>query len=265
MTFAASTRRTYQTQMDTYLVFCNKLGYSPVPATSATLCRYAVLLARTHKFSSIKQYLNVIRILHAEWNLPNPLEGNFQLTCILKGIRRYLGDSVTRKLPITPSILLAILRHLNLDNSFDCNFWAICLCAFYAMLRRSNVMPHSLSSFNPAQHLRRKDLVFDQNGLHLYIRWTKTIQFRERTLHIPLPRIQGSPLCPSQAVYLACQQTSSANPCGPAFACNDSPNAPPITVSQFMKLFKSILDKEGIDSGSFSGYIFRRGGASWAF
>lgn len=48
--------------------------YAPVPATSATIiCRYAAHVAKTLKFNSIKQYLNIVRLFREEWNLPNPL------------------------------------------------------------------------------------------------------------------------------------------------------------------------------------------------
>ena len=63
-TFADSTKRTYASQRDSYLAFCNVMGYCAIPASPATLCRYAAMLARTLKISSVKHYLNVIRLLH---------------------------------------------------------------------------------------------------------------------------------------------------------------------------------------------------------
>ena len=115
-TFADSTKRTYASQRDSYLAFCNVMGYCAIPASPATLCRYAAMLARTLQISSVKHYLNVIRLLHLEWHVPNAIEANFQLRCVLQGIRRSLGDQVSRKSPITPDMLLRILRHFDLVN-----------------------------------------------------------------------------------------------------------------------------------------------------
>ncbi|WAR07160.1 hypothetical protein MAR_017118, partial [Mya arenaria] len=76
-------------------------GYPAIPASTQTLCRYAAFLSKSLKFNSIKQYLNIVRILHAEWNLPNPLSNNFILNCTLQGIRRHLGDATIRH-PLCP-------------------------------------------------------------------------------------------------------------------------------------------------------------------
>ena len=70
------------------------MGYTPVPATSQVISRYATFLARSLKFSSIKQYMNIIRLLHLEWDLPNPLCNNFVVQQTMRGnmtdITRYL-------------------------------------------------------------------------------------------------------------------------------------------------------------------------------
>ena len=62
-----------------------------------------------------------MRLLHLELGLQNQLVNSFKMDCVLKGIRRDLGDTPTRKLPIDPSLLLKILSKLDLDNIEDCN------------------------------------------------------------------------------------------------------------------------------------------------
>ena len=62
-----------------------------------------------------------------------------------------MGDQVSRKSPITPTMLLHILRHLDMDNIVDCNVWAACLVMFFTMLRRSNVLPLSSNAFDPSR------------------------------------------------------------------------------------------------------------------
>ena len=47
--YAPSTRSAYATHRRSYLAFCQVMGYTPVPASSSTLCRYAAVLARTLK------------------------------------------------------------------------------------------------------------------------------------------------------------------------------------------------------------------------
>lgn len=265
LTYSTATQKAYQCHRESYLQFCAIMGYCAVPASTATLCRYAAMLARTHCYSSIKQYLNIVRILHQEWDLPNPLENNFRLSCVLTGIRRALGDKVTRKAPITPEMLLGILSHLDLKSPLHANVWAAALTMFFAMLRRSNVLPNSSTGFKPSIHLRRRDITFQSDCVLIKIRWSKTIQFQQRELNIPLPRIRDNPLCPVQAVFHAFRTCPLAGANGPAFVCSTDPNAPPLIVSVFLNIIKSSLDKCNVDSKLFSGHSFRRGGASWAF
>ena len=100
------------------------------------------------KYDSIKQYLNIIHLLHLEWGLPNPLHGNFTVNSVMRGIRRHLGDQVSRKKPITPDLLKEILRNLDIKVSFDATVWATCLIMFYGLLRKSNTLVNSESEYD---------------------------------------------------------------------------------------------------------------------
>ena len=106
LSYAPNTKKAYSVHRKTYIQFCQALGEAPVPATTRLLCRYAVFLARKLKYNSIRQYLNIVRLLHAEWGLSNPCANNFHLNSTLRGIRRHMGDTVCRKAPIMPNHLL---------------------------------------------------------------------------------------------------------------------------------------------------------------
>ena len=263
-TYAPSTQRTYKTHKESYLAFCSVMGYEPVPATTMVLCRYASFLARSLKFSSIKQYLNIIRLLHLEWQLPNPMHNNYQLNCVLRGIRPSIGDSPSRKLPVNPAMLAQILSKLDLSSAGDSNIWAAGLLMFFAMLRRSNVLC-SEKSFDPSKHLRRRDLVFHEWGILVHIRWTKTIQFKERTLDIPLPRMPKHPLCPVAAIFHAWSFSRGSPMDGPAFLVPVKDALKPLSSNTFINRIKEILKSCGVNSSLYSGHSFRRGGATWAY
>ena len=91
LTFAESTKMTYRTQRESYLAFCHITGSCPVPASVETVCRYAALRV----FSSVRQYLNIIRLLHLEAREINPLDC-YLVQSMLKGLRRQLGYRVIR-------------------------------------------------------------------------------------------------------------------------------------------------------------------------
>ena len=121
----------------------------------------------------------------------------FQLA--LRGSKRLLGAAPFRKLPITPKLLLSMARLFNLGNPLHAAMWALFLVAFFSFLRKSNLVVDSPSATSDKLP-RRCDFVLAPEGAFLQIRATKTIQFKQRILSIPLPFIPNSPLCPVSAL-----------------------------------------------------------------
>ena len=116
---APSTRKTYRSQLKSYLDFCSGLGYRPVPGSPSTLARYLAFLARRLKASSIRVYLAAVRLIHLEAGLPNPFEGSWFLTSVLRGIKRDLGGETTPKRPITLHLLLLLRKRLDPVSPMD--------------------------------------------------------------------------------------------------------------------------------------------------
>ena len=242
------------------------MKYTPVPATQQTITRYAAFLSRSLKFSSVKQYMNIIRLLHLEWDLPNPMSQNFHLQSVLRGMRRSMGDSASHKLPITPDILRHILSQLDLSDGLDANVWAVCLFLFFGLLRKGSVLPvSSKSDYNKI--VCREDITFHKWGVNSVIRTTKTIQFNQRTINIPLPICPNSVLCPVQALFHAFSFVPSTAKGTPAFVVpGRSPHRPePIVGKVFVGRVHSALKSVGMDTSRYSGHSFRRGGATWAY
>lgn len=254
--FAPATQKAYATHRRAYLSFCKILGIQPIPATTSTLCRYVAYLARRLRFNSIKQYINIIRLFHLEWGFKNPLQDNFKLSMVLRGVRRERAVPPARKLPITPYLLARIRAGLNLRNPREAGAWAAALIMFFSLLRRSNVLPNSLREFNPEKHLRRKDLTISRDSAQLTTRWSKTNQFKERRTVIPLPRTNNT-LCPVVAAFQAFRLTPNADPWGPAFGA--------LTSTDFVDLIRRALAPVVKNTADYAGHSFRRGGACWAF
>ena len=53
---------------------------------------------------------------------------------------------------------------------------AFYLVAFFLFLRLSDLVPHSVKTFSPLQQLVQGDLIFVSPGLHIIIKWSKTMQ-----------------------------------------------------------------------------------------
>ena len=161
------------------------MGFPSVPATTFNICLYAAFLARSLKASSVRQYIGIIGTLHKEFGLKNPLIDNYFVSSLLIGIKCVKGDSHIQKLPMTIDILSRIYNILNFRSSFDSSFWAICLTAFFGMFRKSHLSLTSARKFSSVQQFCKSDFQFFDWGVLIHVKWSKTIQFRDKKVCIP--------------------------------------------------------------------------------
>ena len=203
--------------------------------------------------------------MHLEAGLPNPLEKNWYVATILKGVRRVKGDASVQKLPITPDILKQIFLTLDLHSSLDRTFWATCLVGFFSFFRKSNLLVSSHMVFDPTQNLCANNVRFTVKGAVLAVRWSEVIQLREHILHIPIPKIPDSPLCPSTALLrLTLESLACSHPL-PLFwyAWMGAANVP-LTQHRFTEKFQACLNAIGLDASKYTWHSLHRGGASFA-
>lgn len=266
---ATGTQRNYSAYVRYYLDFCSRFDLRALDPEEMTVCLYVTQLASTCSYRTIKQYLNGIRVMHLEAGLTNPLPSFFNLERTLRGIKRVKGDvQPNRKLAVTPDILAKIIRRLDLFSPTNLAFVAAMLVAFFGFLRKANVCPVK-DNGNPAEDLSpvcRGDFEFasDLSVVWLHLRKTKTIQFGQRTLRVPLPHIPGSILCPVTALRRLFGAVA-APPEAYAFSYSVQGRLTTLTHRVFVARFKSDLLSVGLDSSQYAGHSFRRGGATFAF
>lgn len=239
-------------------------GYTPAPTTPQTVARYAAFLARTMTHTSILCYMNVVRIIHLEAGFPNPLHDNWYLHTVLRGIKRCRGTPPKQKLPIDPKVLMDIYHHIDLEDSMHAAFWAACLTAFFTFFRKSTLVPKSGAAKDIKVALQKGDLNIGDSVALFSVRHTKTLQFGDRTLDIPVSAIKDSVLCPVAALQrMTRHQDIPAS--YPLFAFQSNGRCTFLTHETFVKFLHKCLTSAGYDSKSYSGHSFRRGGASFAF
>ena len=83
------------------------------------------------------------------------------------------------------------------------------------MLRKSNVMPESIKSFDPRKQLIRKDIQVHDNMLIVNIKWSKTQQFGHHR-QISIAAMPSNILCPVTA-YKKMIRIVDAGPLDPLF------------------------------------------------
>lgn len=265
--FAESTYKNKKTQLESYFMFCIYFELMPVPATVHVLTLYAQFLSRSFKsVDSIKNYLSSVRYLHLLLDLEYPQFEAFHLRLVLRGLCRIKAHCLKQALPITPHILLQIYKKLDMNSAYDATIWCLFLHAFFLMFRKSNLVPDSISTFDHNKQLCRDSIIFDckRKLLLISVKWSKTIQFGERELLIPLVSIPDSPLCPVQA-FLNMKSLVCTSDKSPAYCFIKHKLCVPVTYRQFQTILRQLITEIGLDACSYSTHSFRRGGASWAF
>ncbi len=188
---------------------------------------------------------------------------DFHVRLTLRALHKTLGYHAQSTQPVTPDILLDIYQHLSLSNTTHVAFWAATVVSFFGFLRKSNLVPPSAKTFDPSRHLARRDLQLSEDILTIRLRYTKTIQFGERQLTLPLVRVPGSPLCPVSAVSLMFQRVP-APPSAPAFVFPCGRALWTLTHTSFVGYLRHFLQLAGHSPRKYSGHSFRKGGATFA-
>jgi hypothetical protein len=173
--FAKSTVKTYKSQTTAFLKFCLHYNLNSLPASQDTLCAYLAFLSRSLSPSSIKGYMNAVRLLHIEAGFVNPLLQNWEIMMIQRGISRLMGTPPKQKLPVTIPMLLAL---------------------FFGFLRKSTLLP-ALSELVLGKFIARSDVQsLTLQSFSVLIRFSKTIQFGQRVLSLPYVSCADPRLCP---------------------------------------------------------------------
>lgn len=107
----------------------------------------------------------------------------FLVKCTLQGEKRLLGDVLSAD-PLLPEDLLLSYNQMDYTNVTDLMFWGALVLSYRYLLCKGHdtVSPHTL---------QRGDLEFTKYGACIKLRLSKTIQFREWVLQVPIVRFPG--------------------------------------------------------------------------
>ena len=158
-----------------------------------------------------------IRFAHIENSLPDPFQDAPLLHLLLRGIKRSIGISSRRRLPITMVLLRRIKTELarapDITPQDKLMLWSAFTLAFYGFLRSSEFTSPSSTRFNPLVHLSRSDISFSSDGyLHLQLKASKTDPYRQGCSLLLAP--SGRSVCAIRALrkYLVMSSSSRVAP-----------------------------------------------------
>lgn len=124
-------------------------------------------------------------------------------------------------------------------------------------------MQKSAKNYLSGQHLALENLTSTDFGLLLTLQRTKTLQFNERALTIPLVALPGDDLCPVQALIDMWDLCPAATRCSLfRFAISDGSSS--LLHAKYNKLLRTLGSKANLKL-AYSAHSLRKGGATCAF
>ena len=259
MAWAQNTKSVRNSQWKKFLTFCGDNELTPIPAEPNTIARFLVYIARSVKYSTVNNHLSAIIKLHQYYGYSANFRDAFLIQLVLKGIKRQIGDTSVHKIPLTPQQLLAIYDKMDMKDPYVHALWTGIVFSFRTLLRKSNILPDSASKHEHV--LRRSDITTTSSGLMVRVHSTKTLQYKERVLEIPVETVRGSPLC---AVTLLCEHFSMFPMHQDSFLLykQSGKGLIPIVYKELLDFIKSVVPMIGLNPNDVGFHSMRHSGAA---
>ena len=177
--YRPGTQCNYKSCANGYHRFCYFYELQPFPATEWNLVRYVRYLANgVTSYGTVTGYLSTIKRLHEIGGYPFPQELH-QLKLELMTIKFELAGPMKQVTPVTLSLLVRIFEVVNQADNKQMVGYAALVIGFCLFLRKSNLVPESLSQFKAGEQLVKGDVWNYLGYMMVDIRWSKTLQYRE--------------------------------------------------------------------------------------
>jgi len=260
------TIRAYSTQFKLFLAFAALMKVSQLHDLDLLLAFIECLSFNKLSVSTIKNYVSAVKQQFQKFNLPLEQFQNHKIYLMYRSLQINRPLKVTVRGIITISILKQIIQQCQ-SLQFPALYKALFLTAFYSFLRISNFAAEAAGQFDRSRNLIRNDVIFAAPGAHIIIRWTKirwtkTLQGRDRVQVIQIPEINSDKqICPVAALQ-DMFMLYPHNKTSPLFCL---PHGQALSQGRIRDTLAHITSSLGFPPGFITFHAFRRSGATLAF
>lgn len=234
-----------------------------LPLTEWNLCRFGQYYSKfVSSADTVKNAVYALKTVHELAGL-NPIKISKRLDWFLKGLKKLKRRPVKQANAMNPAILKQICRILDKSEPVDMVCFVICLVGFYLFLRASNLVPESRARFDPEKQLTREDIRIFNNAIVIDIKWSKTIQFAEKVLQVPLLPVADEDICPVFWMRKLLLRFP-AGPKDPAFCVPVAGHNIPVSYSQLAGRLRKWTTQLRLPGPAYTPHCLRRGGTSFA-
>ena len=134
---------------------------------------------------------------------------------------------------------MKLSKVVNYKDQVEMVAWTALLVGFYLFLRKSNLVPDTMTMFDIGQPFCRGDinLVGLDKAMMVEIRWSKMIQFKQKVLRLPVLPADNKAICPVFWVHYMVN-TIPAGQKDPAFALRAGKQVVALSYNQLINRFR---------------------------
>ena len=262
--FRPKTRGAYQNMFRTFVAFCIYIKCVLAKVDIKVILAFLeCLVANGCSASMVENHVSAIKAHFVLHDLSFQVFSHPQVKYFLKALR------INRPLSVRPHNIISIDRLAQIsaaceDLSSGIVYRAVFLTAFFGFFRLSNLAPHALAAFDKTRHLTGEDVFFTRRFVKVLLKWSKTMQTRDRIQCVTLPRLHNNLLCPYSALK-ALFKTYPMSPDSSLFQINSTRGYITLTDSRIRKILKKVNQTLGLNPAFHTFHDFRRSGATFAY
>ena len=260
------TKTNLHTQLQAYRRFCDRYSLKYFPADNKQICRFGQYLSLTFESpDAVTNYLSGVRTCHHVLGMQPPDAKEKQMQWFIQGLKRLMDHLVKQAEPITPELLVRISKVVNYTNQVDMVAWVAVLIGFTMFMRKSNLVPDNMDSFDGEHQFRRSDFnILDPNRpMMVEVRWSKTNQFKNRILRVPVLPTRNKAICPVLWTHYMLSKVH-AEPQDAAFTIYQDNEKKALSANQLVARIRKWIKLLKMDESAYSLHSMRRGGATFA-
>ena len=215
--------------------------------------------------STIRNHMSAVKALYQWWGIQEVVDSlstqAWRMT--VKGLINTIRPSYDKRAAMDPDALWTIIETCTWHTVYTPLIVALSF-GFFGFLRISNLAPQTAADFDPKRHTTVGDVLLQNQGLILNLKWSKTRQNCRNAISIPLPALGRSLLCPLKAwlTYMRQRQDIKITVDSPLLL-NEA--GKPITIPVLRRLFHDACELAGMADVGYTPHSLRRRGATFAY
>ena len=255
------TRKCYHMLFRNFLAFCHCSKIQIAVVNLQHIMAYLQYLVENGvSVNMIANNVSALKSRFIIYQLNHSVFENPQITYFIKALKINRPLKVVQRNIMTLSQLRALVA---LCDNIHCGqvFKAAFLLAF---LRISKIAPHASGAFDPSRNLTPSDIKVTSKFMNVALKWSKTLQTRDKIHVVTEPKLSCPLLCPVTALQKAIAMYNPG-PHDPLFQIKTSRGWVVLIDSRIRKVLSKLNVKMGLSPSHFTFHTFRHSGAFFAY